>query len=60
MIQHHEGALDMVDALFASPGAAQDSDIFRFATDVASDQADEIGVMQHMLELLATPRSESR
>jgi uncharacterized protein (DUF305 family) len=54
MIQHHDGAVEMVDALFASPGAAQDSEIFRFATDVAADQLDEIGVMQHMLELLET------
>jgi uncharacterized protein (DUF305 family) len=54
MIQHHDGAVEMVDALFASPGAAQDSDIFRFATDVSADQLDEIGVMQHMLELLET------
>jgi uncharacterized protein (DUF305 family) len=54
MIQHHDGAVEMVDTLFASPGAAQDSDIFRFATDVAADQLDEIGVMQHMLALLET------
>jgi uncharacterized protein (DUF305 family) len=61
MIQHHEGAIDMVDALFASPGAAQDSDIFRFVTDVSADQADEIGAMAYMLELLdVTSRSQSR
>ena len=54
MIQHHRGALDMVEALFASPGAAQDPDIFRFATDVDADQRDEIYVMQGMLSMLAT------
>jgi uncharacterized protein (DUF305 family) len=53
MIRHHEGALVMVDALFASPGAAQDSDIFRFVTDVAADQADEIFVMEYLLDTLA-------
>lgn len=53
MIRHHEGALQMVDELFASPGAAQDPDIFRFVTDVAVDQLDEIGVMEYMLEILA-------
>jgi uncharacterized protein (DUF305 family) len=61
MIQHHYGALDMVDDLFASPGSLQDSDIFRFVTDVGADQRDEIGVMEYMLDMLdATPGSESR
>ncbi|MEX2284253.1 MAG: DUF305 domain-containing protein [Gemmatimonadota bacterium] len=50
MIGHHEGALQMVDELVKSPGAAQDSDIFRFATDVDADQRDEIFVMQRMLD----------
>lgn len=54
MIEHHRGALEMVEALFASPGAAQDPDIFRFATDVDADQRDEIYVMQSMLSMLAT------
>lgn len=53
MIQHHEGAVLMVDELFDSPGAAQDPDIFRFATDVAADQGDEIFVMYRMLDMLA-------
>lgn len=52
MIQHHEGALLMVDELFSSPGAGQESDIFRFASDVDTDQRDEIFVMQTMLETL--------
>lgn len=52
MIHHHAGALEMVDELFATPGAGQDPDIFRFATDVAADQADEIGVMQILLNQL--------
>jgi uncharacterized protein (DUF305 family) len=52
MIQHHEGALQMVETLFKSPGAAQDSDLFRFATDVGVDQRDEIYVMQKMLEMI--------
>lgn len=61
MIQHHTGALHMVEALFASPGAAQDSDIFRFVTDVSADQEDEIGVMQYMLDTLnANRESPSR
>jgi uncharacterized protein (DUF305 family) len=52
MIRHHDGAIDMVDELFASPGAAQDPDIFRFVTDVAADQGDEIFVMQRMLDMI--------
>jgi uncharacterized protein (DUF305 family) len=60
MIRHHEGALQMVEALFASRGAGQDPDIFRFATDVDADQRDEIFVMQYMLDMLtANPGSES-
>lgn len=50
MIRHHEGALEMVDKLFASPGAAQDETVFRFASDVFADQTTEIRVMEEMLE----------
>jgi uncharacterized protein (DUF305 family) len=56
MIQHHTGALEMVKTLFANPTAGQDSDIFRFATDVDADQRDEIFVMTQMLEQLAANR----
>jgi uncharacterized protein (DUF305 family) len=49
MIQHHRGALKMVADLIATPPAGQDSEIFRFITDVDSDQRAEIGVMQQML-----------
>lgn len=52
MIMHHEGALQMVEELFDSPGAAQESEIFRFATDVEADQRDEIYVMLTMLQVL--------
>lgn len=52
MIRHHQGALQMVEELFAAPGAGQDPDIFRFATDVDADQRDEIFVMQQMLDTL--------
>jgi len=49
MIQHHEGALTMVKALFATPGAAQDPTAFRFASDVDTDQRAEIARMRAML-----------
>jgi uncharacterized protein (DUF305 family) len=50
MIKHHEGALVMVKDLFATPGAAQESDIFAFASDVDADQRMEIDRMQRMLK----------
>jgi uncharacterized protein (DUF305 family) len=49
MIQHHQGALTMVDDLFAAPGAAQEGQVFRFASDVTADQTAEIDRMQKML-----------
>lgn len=49
MIRHHEGALVMVGQLFASPGAGQAVDVFRFASEVDSDQRIEIQRMQSML-----------
>ncbi len=56
MIQHHTGALTMVDALFASPGAGQDVSVFRFASDVTADQTTEIDRMRSML---ASPQRTS-
>jgi uncharacterized protein (DUF305 family) len=50
MIKHHGGALTMVEALFAAAGAAQESDIFAFASDVDADQRMEIARMGAMLE----------
>lgn len=52
MIKHHGGALTMVKELFATPGAAQDSDIFAFASDVDADQRMEIDRMNGMLREL--------
>ncbi|MCC7415714.1 MAG: DUF305 domain-containing protein [Acidobacteria bacterium] len=53
MIKHHGGALTMVEALFATPGAGQDSDIYAFASDVDADQRMEIIRMSRMLEELS-------
>jgi uncharacterized protein (DUF305 family) len=52
MIQHHEGALKMVDDLFATPLAAQDVDVSVFANDVQVAQTAEIGLMRQMLTTL--------
>lgn len=50
MIKHHAGALVMVDQLLASPGAAQDDDVYKFVADVNADQDTEIARMRLMLE----------
>ncbi len=49
MVYHHEGAIDMVEALFATRGAAQDTELFQFASHVDADQRIEIGRMTRML-----------
>ena len=50
MIQHHQGAITMVQQLLAVPGAAQDGPIFRFSSDVNADQTTEINRMKLMLD----------
>jgi uncharacterized protein (DUF305 family) len=50
MIQHHGGALTMVQDLFDTPGAGQDNQLFDFATDVDNTQRAEINIMQGMLK----------
>jgi uncharacterized protein (DUF305 family) len=52
MIQHHEGAVTMVDALFGSEGAGQDEFVFRLASDIYADQTTEIERMEKMLKAL--------
>jgi len=55
MIMHHQGALTMVDRLFSTSGAGQDTDLFRFASDVDADQGIEIRRMRQMLEARGGP-----
>jgi uncharacterized protein (DUF305 family) len=49
MIQHHQGAVAMVEQLFGTYGAGQDEAVFKFASDVQVDQRTEIARMQRML-----------
>ena len=49
MIQHHRGAVTMVNELFATNGAAQDITVFKMASDITADQTTEIERMQKML-----------
>lgn len=49
MIQHHQGAVTMVNQLFNTYGAGQGDAIFKLASDISADQASEIARMQEML-----------
>ena len=49
MIKHHRGALTMVDNLLEQRGAAQDSQLFAFTSDITADQTAEIDRMDAML-----------
>jgi uncharacterized protein (DUF305 family) len=53
MIQHHDGALQMVKDLFATPRAGQEVDVNVFANDVVTVQTAEIGAMRQMLSQLS-------
>ncbi len=57
MITHHRGALTMVKDLLSQRGAAQDSQLFAFTSDITTDQSMEIDRMNAMLaELSSDPR----
>lgn len=58
MIQHHQGALTMVDQVLNSYGGGLDDLVYKFASDTYADQGIEIDRMQQMLA--AIQRSESR
>ncbi|CAN5346510.1 hypothetical protein BH18GEM1_BH18GEM1_23010 [soil metagenome] len=49
MIQHHQGALTMVNQLFDTHGAGQGDAIFKIASDIGADQTSEIDRMRSML-----------
>lgn len=53
MIQHHKGAVTMVDDLLDTDGAAQDEAAFNLASDIHADQTTEIARMQRMLDDLS-------
>lgn len=50
MIEHHSGAVTMVDTLFSTDGAAQDGAAFKLASDIHAAQKTEIARMERMLE----------
>jgi uncharacterized protein (DUF305 family) len=55
MISHHRGAIQMVEDLLSKPPAGQEDTVFRFASDVVSDQTAEIQRMFIMLETVPLP-----
>jgi hypothetical protein len=58
MIKHHEGAVDMVEALTEQPGSAYEPALFEFTRDVTNDQNAEIERMNVLLVgLSADPRA---
>lgn len=52
MTRHHQGALDMVEALLAEPDTAEDPMLSDFASSVTADQSAEILRMQSILSEL--------
>jgi uncharacterized protein (DUF305 family) len=52
MIQHHQGAIDMVGDLMAEPNSAEDPLLSDFAASVIADQSAEILRMQSLLSAL--------
>jgi uncharacterized protein (DUF305 family) len=54
MIQHHRGAVTMVEELFRSQGAGLDDTVFKVASDISADQSAEIDRMQRMLFTVTT------
>ncbi len=58
MIDHHEGAVTMVEELLEQPGSAYDPVLFEFTNDVTNDQTAEIERMNALLVSLSTdPRA---
>jgi uncharacterized protein (DUF305 family) len=56
MIRHHEGALTMVAALDAIPGAGEEPELWQLISHIDADQRAEIARMQRMLR--TTPREK--
>ncbi len=52
MIQHHSGAITMVDEMFSHDGAGNDEAAFKLASDINVDQITEIDRMKRMLRQL--------
>ncbi len=49
MIEHHKGALTMVEELYAQPGSAADPVLYEFANEIVNGQSSEITRMNVIL-----------
>jgi uncharacterized protein (DUF305 family) len=56
MIQHHRGAVSMVQTLIGTTGAARDDTVFKIAADINVDQETEIARMERMLAAMLFER----
>jgi uncharacterized protein (DUF305 family) len=54
MIQHHRGAVSMVNELFSARGAGQNQLVFKVASDINVDQTTEIARMEKMLAAMTS------
>src|SRR3546814_19751964 len=54
MIDHHEGAVTMVENLLEQPGSAYDPVLFEFTSDVTNEQEAEIERMSALLVSLSS------
>jgi uncharacterized protein (DUF305 family) len=54
MMNHHEGAITMVEELLEQPGSAYDPVLLEFTTDVTNDQTAEIERMHALLARLSS------
>jgi len=60
MIRHHEGALVMVKSLLGTTGSGQEAEVFRFASEVDSDQRAEIARMNALLDMLGASGAKTQ
>jgi uncharacterized protein (DUF305 family) len=60
MIHHHEGALVMVKSLLGTTGSGQEAEVFRFASEVDTDQRAEIARMNALLDTLGAPGAKTQ
>jgi uncharacterized protein (DUF305 family) len=60
MIHHHEGALVMVKSLLGTTGSGQEAEVFRFASEVDSDQRAEIARMNALLDTLGASGAKTQ
>ena len=60
MIRHHEGALVMVKSLLGTTGSGQEAEVFRFASEVDTDQRAEIARMNALLDTLGASGAKTQ